>query len=88
MDDTPDTAQRLAEIRRYWDVYGHVVGIGDMMLVFDHIDTLTAKLAEVEADRDALREAVADYHNDDHDPETIERDNKWLHVLRLAGCLA
>jgi hypothetical protein len=53
MGDTPDTAQRLAEIR--YAEYGNVLPV-------------TAKLAEVEAERDALR-ALVDLFDQWHDTD-------------------
>jgi hypothetical protein len=57
MADTPDTAQRLAEIREQFDRpvpagCRLLAGAEDVRLMFDHIDTLTGE-------RDALR-ALAD----------------------------
>jgi hypothetical protein len=58
MGDTPDTAQRLA-FARGRIMFGSTVDPVEARFLFDRIDTLTAKLAEVEAERDALRVAVA-----------------------------
>jgi hypothetical protein len=57
MGDTPVTAQRLAEIRTRLGVWYFVEesAYEAASFLLDHIDTLTAKLAEVEADRDVLR---------------------------------
>jgi hypothetical protein len=67
MDDTPDTTQRLAEIRD-WAQMARGIDTGrpivsltldDVEFLLDHIDTLTAKLAEVGAERDRLRGTLA-----------------------------
>jgi hypothetical protein len=47
-------AQRLAEIRGHLDEWGDILD-DDATFLLDHIDTLTAKLAEVDAERDALQ---------------------------------
>jgi hypothetical protein len=66
MADTPDTAQRLAEIRlkvrqwrQGWPSIGDPPPSNSTLFLLDHIDTLTAKLAEVEAERDRLRGTLA-----------------------------
>jgi hypothetical protein len=68
MSDTPDTAERLAEIQDMFDMHRGLdtIDISDLLNIVDehrdHIDTLTAKLAEVEAEREALRAALSAYH--------------------------
>jgi hypothetical protein len=71
MADTPDTAQRLAEIRQGWTNDGRVIN-SDMGWALDYIDALTAQAAQtkayvaelveaverVGAERDALRAAL------------------------------
>jgi hypothetical protein len=63
MGDQQDAAQRLAEIRNSYEMAvrrgDHAMSRSLVAELLDHIDTLTAKMAEVEADRDALR-AVGD----------------------------
>jgi hypothetical protein len=55
MGDTPDTAQRLEAIRTQLGVWYFVEKspYDETSFLLDHIDTLTAKLAEVEAERDS-----------------------------------
>jgi hypothetical protein len=55
MGDTPDTARQLDDIRRSVDVGHCSYDLTDARFLLDYIDTLTTKLAEVEADRDVLR---------------------------------
>jgi hypothetical protein len=61
MGDQQDAAQRLAEIRNSYEMAvrrgDHAMSRSLVAELLDHIDTLTAKMAEVEADRDALRAA-------------------------------
>jgi hypothetical protein len=67
MGDTPDTAQRLA-FARARIMFGSTVDPVEARFLFDRIDTLTAELAEVEAERDALRTLmrhVLEYVKDD-----------------------
>jgi hypothetical protein len=61
MGDTPDTAQRLGEIRHLVDErrpeWAPTAGYyADFLL--DHIDTLTARAEKAETERDALRAAL------------------------------
>jgi hypothetical protein len=53
MGNTPDTARQLAVFRRM--AVDGLLPNPAVEFLLDHIDTLTAKLAEAESERDALR---------------------------------
>jgi hypothetical protein len=64
MGDQQDITQRLAEIRGAYETAvrraDYTISRSSVKYALDHIDTLTAKLAEAEAERDALRIRLED----------------------------
>jgi hypothetical protein len=80
MGDTPDTAQRLAWLRRCDDQDA------DGRFLLDQIDTLTARAEKAETERDALRAALIGFA--DCEPESMEQFEAWEVVWRLMPQLA